>query len=145
MLALVGYPFLLEPWAPTRAQALGWSGGYAIFVALCIAAGQRSLRAATRRRRLPTSSPAMPPPRMPAHASRRLPLARQLLWCTLAATGSLLLLAVSNHITQDIASIPLLWIAPLAIYLLTFILCFDASGWYRRDAPPVDGGRGASA
>jgi hypothetical protein len=42
---------------------------------------------------------------------------------------------VSNHITQDIASIPLLWIAPLAIYLLTFILCFDASGWYRREFP----------
>ena len=58
---------------------------------------------------------------------------RQVLWCTLAATGSLLLLAVSNHITQNIASVPLLWIAPLAIYLLTFILCFDASGWYRRD------------
>ena len=43
----------------------------------------------------------------------------------LAATGSLLLLAVSNHITQNIAAIPLLWIVPLAIYLLTFILCFD--------------------
>ena len=38
---------------------------------------------------------------------------------------------MTNHVTQDIASVPLLWIAPLAIYLLTFILCFDASGWYR--------------
>ena len=46
-------------------------------------------------------------------------------------TGSLLLLAVSNHITQNIAAVPLLWIVPLAIYLLTFILCFDAQGWYR--------------
>ncbi len=55
------------------------------------------------------------------------------MWCTLAATGSLLLLAVSNHITQNIAAVPLLWIAPLAIYLLTFILCFDASAWYRRE------------
>lgn len=129
MLALVGYPFLLEPWSPTRMQALGWSGGYALFVGLCIAAGQRSLRAA----RVSTgeafaagavgASSDEPPPTF----------ARQLLWCTLAATGSLLLLAVSNHITQDIASIPLLWIAPLAIYLLTFILCFDSSGWYRRE------------
>ena len=58
--------------------------------------------------------------------------ARQALWCTLAATGSLMLLAVSNHITQNIAAVPLLWIAPLAIYLLTFILCFDGQGWYRR-------------
>src|SRR5216110_572390 len=46
MLALVGYPFLLEPWSPTRTQALGWSGGYALFVGLCIAAGWRSLGSA---------------------------------------------------------------------------------------------------
>ena len=61
------------------------------------------------------------------------PAGRQVLWCTLAATGSLLLLAVSNHITQNIAAVPLLWIVPLTIYLLTFILCFDSSGWYRRE------------
>ena len=59
--------------------------------------------------------------------------ARQLLWCALAATGSLLLLAVTNHITQNIASVPLLWIVPLSLYLLTFILCFDGTGWYARD------------
>ena len=41
---------------------------------------------------------------------------------------------MSNHITQNIAAVPLLWIAPLAIYLLTFILCFDGKGWYRRDS-----------
>ena len=56
-----------------------------------------------------------------------------MLWCALAATGSLLLLSVSNHITQNIAAVPLLWIVPLSIYLLTFILCFDAPRWYRRD------------
>jgi SAM-dependent methyltransferase len=131
MLALVGYPFLLEPWSPTRMQALGWSGGYALFVGLCIAAGRRSLRAfapvtldsGVGAETAPGTDTSEPPPTP----------ARQLLWCALAATGSLLLLAVSNHITQDIASIPLLWIAPLAIYLLTFILCFDASGWYRRE------------
>src|SRR5438132_1494017 len=50
----------------------------------------------------------------------------------LLAAGSFLLLAVSNHICQNIASIPLLWIAPLSIYLLTFIICFDATRWYRR-------------
>src|SRR5205814_8151827 len=60
-------------------------------------------------------------------------LGRQLLWTALAATGSYLLLAVSNHICQTIASIPLLWIAPLSIYLLSFILCFDSTRWYRRE------------
>ena len=58
---------------------------------------------------------------------------RQLLWCALAATGSVLLLAVTNHITQNIAAVPLLWIVPLSLYLMTFILCFDGRGWYRRE------------
>ena len=132
MLALVGYPFLLEPWAPTRAQAWGWSAAYALFVVLCTAAGWASLRAARTPAVVDLATQPEPAtgngPDAPAPTA-----ARQLLWCALAATGSLLLLAVSNHITVDIASIPLLWIAPLAIYLLTFILCFDTSGWYRRD------------
>ena len=130
MLALAGYPFLLEPWSPTRTQAIGWSLGYALFVGLCAAAGWASV---ARRHVMVVHSQDSPGPAegiagAPAAAPTA---ARQLLWCTLAATGSLLLLAVTNHITQDIASVPLLWIAPLAIYLLTFILCFDAAGWYR--------------
>ena len=48
--------------------------------------------------------------------------------------GSVMLLAVSNHLTQNISSIPLLWVIPLAIYLLTFILCFEGARWYKRDA-----------
>jgi len=134
MLALLGYPFLLEPFAPTRTQAWGWSVAYAVFVALCAAAGWSSLRRANApttpgkdQRPSPGQAPsedmAEPPPTA----------ARQALWCALAATGSLLLLAVSNHITQNIAAVPLLWLAPLAIYLLTFILCFDGRGWYLRD------------
>lgn len=131
MLALVGYPFLLEPWAPTRAQALGWSVGYALFVGLCAAAGWVSLRnvatptsaSATTRSQSSAAETSEPPPTP----------ARQILWCTLAATASLLLLAVTNHITQNVAAVPLLWILPLALYLSTFILCFDSNRWYRRD------------
>lgn len=125
LIALLGYPFVLEPWTATREQAWGWSAGYVVFVVLAAAAAFASLRVPVAA--LVTASDAViesdePPPA----------LARQLLWCTLAATGSLLLLAVSNHIVQNVASVPLLWIAPLTIYLLTFILCFDSSGWYRR-------------
>ncbi len=132
MLALVGYPFLLEPWVPTRLQAIGWSLAYALFVGLCAAAGWTSLR---RLRTPEVLAPRAAGSTGPGTALGEAPPtpARQVLWCALAATGSLLLLAVSNHITQNIASVPLLWIAPLAIYLLTFILCFDAPGWYRRD------------
>ena len=46
--------------------------------------------------------------------------------------GSFMLLAVTNHITHDVASVPFLWILPLTLYLLTFILCFEGRGWYRR-------------
>jgi hypothetical protein len=53
-------------------------------------------------------------------------------WLTLSALGSGLLLAVSNHITQNIASVPFLWLLPLTLYLLTFILCFEGRGWYSR-------------
>ena len=65
------------------------------------------------------------------------PTARQkLAWIVFAALGSMLLLAVSNHLTQNISSIPLLWVVPLALYLITFILCFEnkyeAHPWYQR-------------
>lgn len=127
MLALVGYPFLLEPWVVTRSQAWGWSAGYILFVALCIAAGFASLRTiggvTVRSNDDAPPGTVEPPPGA----------GRQFLWIALAGTGSILLLAVSNHITQNVASVPLLWIVPLALYLLTFILCFDGTGWYRRD------------
>ena len=127
MLALLGYPFLFEPWTPTRAQAIGWSAGYAAFVLLCAAAGWRSVAGHA------ASTADDGQPGMSAHALEAPPTARrQLLWCALAAMGSVLLLAVSNHITQNIAAVPLLWVAPLSIYLLSFILTFDTSHWYRR-------------
>ena len=133
MLALVGYPILLEPWAPTRVQAMGWSAAYALFVGLCVAAGWSSLKRAGEPRVLSHASDASSSPGPGTDLGELAPTgARQALWCTLAATGSIMLLAVSNHITQNIAAVPLLWIAPLAIYLLTFILCFDGRGWYRR-------------
>ncbi|MFO1322746.1 MAG: fused MFS/spermidine synthase [Burkholderiales bacterium] len=126
LLALVGYPFLLEPWVATRVQAWGWSVGYALFVALAAAAAFSSLKG--------VADDAPSATNVAHRAGERPPtVARQLLWCTLAATGSLLLLAVTNHVTQNVASVPLLWIVPLSIYLLTFILCFDGQGWYRRD------------
>ncbi|MBK9117515.1 MAG: fused MFS/spermidine synthase [Betaproteobacteria bacterium] len=142
LLGLLGYPFLLEPWIATRMQAWGWSAGYALFVGLAAAAAFASLAKTRVRLEFPAGTPAGPAatgslasdPRVPpAEAERPPTTARQVLWCALAATASVLLLAVSNHITQNVASVPLLWIAPLSLYLLTFILCFDGSGWYRRD------------
>jgi hypothetical protein len=123
MIALLGYPFGLEPWVTTRMQSYGWSAAYAIFVILCAACGGYSLTA--RRRIAPRLSRGDAGDPAPSAS-------RQLLWATLAAMGSYLLLAVSNHICQNISAIPLLWVVPLSIYLLTFILCFDGREWYRR-------------
>ena len=58
---------------------------------------------------------------------------RQLTWLMLAAMASFLLLAFTNHICQNVASLPFLWILPLSLYLATFILCFDHPRWYRRN------------
>ena len=61
-------------------------------------------------------------------------IATHLFWIALAAGPSMAMLAITNHLTQDVASIPFLWIVPLSIYLLSFILTFDTRGWYRREA-----------
>ena len=70
-----------------------------------------------------------------ASAQRGLPRAGRravLHWLRLAAAGSTLLLATTNQISQEVAVIPFLWIAPLAVYLLTFVLAFDREQWYLR-------------
>ena len=122
LLALVLYPVALEPWVATRTQALGWSAAYAAFVLLCAVAAVFGGRA-----QQPEEGDA---PEADAEVAGR--TGRDYLrWMMLAGLASYMLLAVSNHITQNIASIPFLWILPLALYLLSFILCFDHDGWYR--------------
>jgi SAM-dependent methyltransferase len=124
MLALLGYPLMFEPWFGTREQSLWWSGGYALFVVLCAVLAWQG-----------RSLPALDSESHPAQtaAEPRPAAGRILLWLALSAMGSVMLLAVSNHLTQNISSIPLLWVVPLAVYLLTFILCFEGNRWYMRD------------
>jgi SAM-dependent methyltransferase len=119
--ALLAYPVVVEPLVATRVQAAAWSWAYALFVALCGATAWYTLRAATG-----GGAPARLDPG-PRPATER-----RLAWLALPAVASFLLLAVTNHLTQNVASIPFLWILPLALYLLTFILCFDGRGWYQR-------------
>ena len=124
MLALLTYPVLVEPNLPARTQGLIWSAAYGGFVLLCIAT---AWLAANRKTVAETDSSAVkaaeePPPLFSA----------RLLWVALAACASILLLAVTNFLTQDVAAIPFLWILPLSVYLLTFILCFDSPRIYQR-------------
>jgi len=69
---------------------------------------------------------------VPSLAPARPALLTLILWLTLPACASVLLLATTNQLCQDVAVIPFLWVFPLALYLLSFILCFDSPRWYRR-------------
>ncbi|MEO8203158.1 MAG: fused MFS/spermidine synthase [Betaproteobacteria bacterium] len=121
LLALIGYPLLVEPYLTNGEQVYGWSWMFAGFSVLCIAlawmtAGSAPTGAA--RGVLASSADASPG------------RGDILLWLALSATGSVMLLAVTNHITQNVAAIPLLWLAPLTLYLLSFIMCFEGQGLY---------------
>jgi SAM-dependent methyltransferase len=120
MIALLSYPVLVEPYLSNQVQAWAWSGGFVAFAGCCVAVALMS-------RKGHLEAPAMPEDDVPApHWSVRL------LWMALSAVASAMLLAITNHMTQNVAAIPFLWILPLSIYLLTFILCFDSPRWYSR-------------
>jgi hypothetical protein len=128
LLALLAYPVAIEPFLPLAVQSYAWSAAYGVFVVLCGATALASSRHAPdgiARNPVAESSGAAKSP--PSWRDR-------LLWIALSAMGSCLLLAVTNHLTQNIASIPFLWVVPLSIYLITFILCFDHPRWYVRPA-----------
>jgi hypothetical protein len=147
MLALLGYPPLIEPNASGMLQSWGWSTGYAVFVLLAIAAAWTGVRRgagaapaelaavdahAEGIAAAPPAASSAASPSVTGVAGTPPTLSEQGLWLLLAALGSTLLLAVTTHITQNVASIPFLWVLPLSIYLITFILCFDGKGWYWR-------------
>ena len=123
LIALLGYPFYFERMFSRQAQAELWSIGLGVFA---LGAGGCAWRVWRSAPALPDSrnetAKVEPPPA---------PLDR-LLWFSLAAVASILLLATTNKLTQDMAVVPFLWVLPLALYLITFILCFDHPRWYSR-------------
>ncbi|MSQ71176.1 MAG: hypothetical protein EXR27_07795 [Betaproteobacteria bacterium] len=131
LLALVSYPFIIEPWISSRDQSVAWSAGYAFFVLFCIAAARMAAVASPAAATMASAATAPESPHDDAHAGRP-GVEQYALWLCLSALGTVMLLAVTNHMTQNIASIPFLWLLPLTLYLLTFILSFEGRGWYRR-------------
>lgn len=123
---LLTYPLIVEPVLSLPTQATLWSAAYGVYVVLA-AYGAWSMRGVA----LPAvtvEAAARKSPRGVASPSRidARPTWRQgLVWCGFAAAGSWVMLAVTNHLCQDVASAPLLWVVPLALYLLSFILCFE--------------------
>ena len=125
MLALLSYPFAIEPAMPTRFQALAWSAAYILFAALCAGAALRTAKWAEpeilESAAVDTSGEAEKPRWW-----------TYLLWVALAACPAGLLLAVTTELTHNIAPIPFFWVLPLAVYLLSFILCFESERFYVR-------------
>lgn len=121
LLALLAYPVLVEPNIPLRMQGWVWSALFVLFLILCSATALRTRRTLIDR----ADSADLTDTAGPAPTARQ-----KLAWMSLAACASILLLAVTNHLTQNIAAIPFLWIIPLALYLFSFMLCFDSDRWY---------------
>ena len=117
MLALLGYPILMEPNLRLARQSMVWAVGYGMLAALTLVCAVVVLRAP---RGLPrtvdrsTMEAAAGPPRV----------SQRLSWVALAFVPSSLLLGVTTYLSTDVAAIPFLWVIPLALYLLTFVLAF---------------------
>ncbi len=112
LVALLSYPVAIEPFLAVETQLRWWSGAYLVWALLVAVLAIR-------------------------HRAGRIVeeavewKGRPYLWIALAACASALWLAVANHLSQEVAAIPFLWVLPLSVYLLTFILCFEGHGWYR--------------
>lgn len=117
LIALLAYPFILEPNLRLGDQAIWWSVGFIalgllLMVCLLVVWRSRSVKSAN--------------VEFKSLVSESSPAASSMLWMLYAAVPSALLLAITNHITTDIAAIPLLWVLPLALYLLTFVVAFSS-------------------
>jgi hypothetical protein len=127
---LVAYPLLIEPHSGSHAQALGWSAGYALFALAC-----SSVAWLTSHSLLATGGPtaAERSVAMPAEAQWSGAAGGPWAWLALSALGVVILLGATAHISQNVASVPFLWLAPLILYLLSFVLAFEGRagrGWY---------------
>ena len=125
LLALLTYPFVMEPSLTLGVQVDVWSWAFAVFAILCAWSAVRFAR--------------LPAPATPHAATGDMggsdpkpALPTILLWLGLAAMGSVMLLATTNQMCQEVAVIPFLWVLPLSLYLLTFIISFEHERWYRR-------------
>lgn len=141
LLALLSFPLVIEPRISAHRQAVSWSILYGLFVLICAAAawmvraGQNKEFEDTHRAGMERNIPAdlAGTGLLRLHAGPAAPMWRdQLLWLALAACGSMALLAVTNHLATNVAPIPLLWVIPLALYLLSFALVFARRGLYSR-------------
>jgi len=132
LIGLLAFPFAIEPFVPSLAQSWLWSAAYAAFVAACAATAWKYGRVQ------PASPAELPLDGVVTPAGRPEPAPRArdvLLWLAFSMLGSVMLMATTSHVTQNIASVPFLWVLPLSLYLLSFVVAFEGRGgrgWYEQ-------------
>jgi hypothetical protein len=119
LVALLAYPMLIEPRLPLGAQFRGWSIAWVAFAAACVVCA------------IANRTPLLLKPEL--LKSKRPAIHVAPIWTALAACAAVLWPAVANHLSQEVAAIPFLWVLPLSVYLLSLILCFEGRGWYRQN------------
>jgi len=126
LIGLISYPLIIEPLASTTTQTLLWSSSYFTFIVACGFIALAVLKSSSE---------------LYSHQSKSLESHKEMaaltksdlaFWCSLSALASGLLLAITNRITIDVAVTPFLWVLPLTLYLLSFIVTFDSDRWYKR-------------
>jgi len=123
LLGLVSYPFIVEPLLSLENQTLIWSSAYVLFVLVCGWSGKVLIQSLSESKQSSDVT---------GSATKKIGFIDPLLWLSFSACGSVLLLATTNKVTQDIAVVPFLWVLPLGLYLTTFIIAFDSPRWYNR-------------
>jgi hypothetical protein len=115
--ALLLYPLAVEPNLDSRQQSLWWSTGFALFAATCAVFAWQ------------VRKPCMALPEIPKEP---IAITYKFYWIALSGCGSMLLLSITNQIDANVAAVPLLWVIPLAVYLLSFIVAFGSQSLYPR-------------
>jgi hypothetical protein len=124
LLGLLAYPVAVEPLLGVTLQLALFAAGFGVFAVLAGLLARRTHRRAPGPGLAALAGALESPPPPPAKVRAA--------WLVYPALSSALLLAITTHLTQNIAPVPFLWVLPLALYLLSFIICFDRPAWYRR-------------
>ena len=141
LIALISYPFFFEVYWGVGAQAFLWTIAYLVFVAGCGYCAFRTWLIAHAKWQLKRTA-AMPQARESElkHETQSL-YPRIAYWLFLSTLASVMFLAVTNEVCQNVASVPLLWVVPLSLYLVSFIVAFDHPRWYSRLGSPSANGQ----
>jgi spermidine synthase len=134
LVALLSYPFLVEPYLSVSNQSVVWSLMFCAFVLVqgVVAISLFRVSPTANRDQSNPESTSESDEIVSAGTVERLKTWQlRSVWIALPALASTMLLVVTNHVCQDVAVIPFLWVLPLSLYLLSFIICFDSPQWYK--------------